>query len=147
MFFLFIRSYLVTACNGRLGMQFFFIYVLPNNETPKWKPTKTQVYRGLKIKIHKALATEKEDGGGRPGSWFRQKRRPSACHSWLQSWRMIVYIYYITAFGNSVSLQLGSSCQGNRYVTARPSQYKSHLPGHCPPAQQSRAPCRASPPW
>ncbi len=28
---------------------------------------------------------------------------------------MVVYIYYITAAGNSISLQLGSSCQGNWY--------------------------------
>jgi hypothetical protein len=29
--------------------------------------------------------------------------------------RMVVYIYYITAAGNSISCQLGSSCQNNRY--------------------------------
>ncbi len=29
----------------------------------------------------------------------------------------VVYIYCKTAAGNSISLQLGSSCQGNRYGT------------------------------
>jgi hypothetical protein len=28
---------------------------------------------------------------------------------------MVVYIYYITAAGNSISRQLGSSYQGNQY--------------------------------
>jgi hypothetical protein len=31
----------------------------------------------------------------------------------------VVYIYYLTAAGNSVSSQLGSSCQGNRYGTEK----------------------------
>jgi hypothetical protein len=52
-------------------------------------------------------------------------------------------VYYITAAGNSVSSQLDSSCQGNRYgkekagCTARPSRTKSHLPGHSPPVGQA----------
>ncbi len=55
---------------------------------------------------------------------------------------MVVYIYYITAAGNSISSQLGSSAQGNRYCTAkaggmaRPSRTKSHLSGHSPPASR-----------
>jgi hypothetical protein len=55
-------------------------------------------------------------------------------------WRMVVYIYFMTAAGNSIRSQLGSSCQGNWYSTekacgtARPSSTKSHLPGHSPPA-------------
>jgi hypothetical protein len=66
----------------------------------KWNPTKTQVYKGLKIKMHKALATEKEDReGGWAGSRFRPGSRPSACQSWLQSWRTIVYIFYKVAAG------------------------------------------------
>jgi hypothetical protein len=32
---------------------------------------------------------------------------------------MVVYIYYATADGNSISSQLGSFCQGNRYGTER----------------------------
>ncbi len=51
---------------------------------------------------------------------------------------------YITAAGNYISSQLGSSCQGDRYGTdkagrvrpLRPSRTKSHLPGHSPPASQ-----------
>jgi hypothetical protein len=49
---------------------------------------------------------------------------------------MVVYIYYISADGNSFRSQLGSSCQGNWYGTekaggkARPSHAKSHLLGH-----------------
>ncbi len=56
---------------------------------------------------------------------------------------LVVYIYYITEAGHSISLQLDSSCQGNRYGTqkagdtARPSRTKSHLPGHFPPASQA----------
>jgi hypothetical protein len=52
-------------------------------------------------------------------------------------------IYYSTGDGNSISSQLSSSCQGNRYDmektggTARPSRTKSHLPGHSPPASQA----------
>jgi hypothetical protein len=56
---------------------------------------------------------------------------------------MILYIYYTTAAGNSISSQLGSCCQGNRYGTekaggtARPSRKKTHLPVHSPPASQA----------
>jgi hypothetical protein len=52
-------------------------------------------------------------------------------------------MYYITIAGNSVSTQLVSSCQGNRYSlkkaggTARPLFTKSHLLGHSPPASQA----------
>ncbi len=59
------------------------------------------------------------------------------------TWRMVVYINNITTAGNSISLQLGSSCQGNRYGTekaggtARPSHAKSHPLGHSPPASQA----------
>jgi hypothetical protein len=35
------------------------------------------------------------------------------------SGRMVVYIYYITAAGNSTISQLGSTCQGNRYGTEK----------------------------
>jgi hypothetical protein len=49
----------------------------------------------------------------------------------------------ITASGNSIISQLGSSCQGNRYGTektggtAGPSHKKSHLPSHSPPVSQA----------
>jgi len=50
---------------------------------------------------------------------------------------MVVYICYIKAAGNSISSQLGSSCQGNQYGTekagsmgmALPSRTTSHQPG------------------
>jgi len=51
---------------------------------------------------------------------------------------MVVYIYYITAAGNSIS-----SCQGNWYGTERtggtayPSLTKLHQPGHSSPASQA----------
>ncbi len=57
------------------------------------------------------------------------------------SWRMVEYIDYKAA-GNSISSQLGSSCQGNRYGTEkasgmdRPSCTKTHMPGHSPPASK-----------
>jgi hypothetical protein len=56
---------------------------------------------------------------------------------------MVVFIYIITTVGNSVSSQLGNSCQGNRYSvvkaggTARPSHTKSHLMGDSPPCWTS----------
>jgi hypothetical protein len=59
------------------------------------------------------------------------------------SWRKVVYIYYITAAGNSISSQLGSFCQGNQYGMekaggmAHPSKTKSHLPGLSPPASHA----------
>ena len=46
---------------------------------------------------------------------------------------MVVYIYYITAAGNSISSQLSSSCQGKRDSTEKtggtdgPSRTKSIL--------------------
>ncbi len=52
-------------------------------------------------------------------------------------------LYNIAAAENSISSQLGSSYQGNRYctekagITARPSRTKSHLPGHSPSASQA----------
>ncbi len=61
-----------------------------------------------------------------------------AFFAWRSSWRMVVYIYYTIADGNSIISQLGSTRQGNRYGTktaggtARPSRTKSHLPGHSP---------------
>ncbi len=64
--------------------------------------------------------------------------------AWRSSWRMVVYIYFITAAGNSVRSQLGSSCQGNRISvkkaggTARPSCTKSHLLGHSHPVKPAR---------
>ncbi len=61
-----------------------------------------------------------------------------------ESWRMvIVYIYYITAARNSISLQLGTSCRDSRYGkekaggTVRPSRKKSHLPGRSSAASQA----------
>jgi len=51
-----------------------------------------------------------------------------------------VFIYYITTAENSISSQLGSSCQGGWYGTvkaggtARSLHKKSHMPGHSPPA-------------
>jgi hypothetical protein len=52
-------------------------------------------------------------------------------------------LYSITADGNTISSQLGSSCQGNRYSTekasgtAPPSRTKLHLPGNSSPASQA----------
>jgi hypothetical protein len=65
--------------------------------------------------------------------------------AWRSSWWMVwtMDIYYITAAGNSISSQLGSSCQGNRYRTEKaggtdsPSCTKSHLPGHSPSSSQA----------
>jgi hypothetical protein len=52
----------------------------------------------------------------------------------------VVYIYYITLAGNSISTQLGSSFKSNRYgtekagSTVRPSRTKSNLLCHSHPA-------------
>jgi hypothetical protein len=76
------------------------------------------------------------------GWWFRLYRPPSI--SERKTWGLlIVYILYITAAGNSISSQLGSTYLGNRYGTekaggtVRPSRAKSHLPGGSPPASQA----------
>jgi hypothetical protein len=59
--------------------------------------------------------------------------------------RMVVHIYYISAAGNSISSQLGSSYQGNRYVWKRQAVRPIHhvqnhtLPGHSPPAARRAA--------
>ncbi len=53
----------------------------------------------------------------------------------------------ITAAGNAISSQLSSSGRSpaRQYGSMeRPSQYKSHLPGHFPSAKPGRTPCRAS---
>ncbi len=68
----------------------------------------------------------------------------------MPSWRdvahdgwLCTFTIHITAAGNSVSTQLGSSCQGIRYGTekpggtTRPSHTKSHLLGHSPSAIQA----------
>ncbi len=43
--------------------------------------------------------------------------------------------YLITAAGNAISSQLCRCSPGKPVGTSRPSQYKSHLPGHSSPAQ------------
>jgi hypothetical protein len=48
MLFHFIRSYLVTACNGRLGMQFFFIY-FKTMRLPKMKSNQDSGLPGLGV--------------------------------------------------------------------------------------------------
>jgi hypothetical protein len=49
---------------------------------------------------------------------------------------MVLFINYLPSSENSISLQLGSSCQGNRYGTENTGGTKSHLAGHSPPASQ-----------
>ncbi len=71
--------------------------------------------------------------------------------AWRSSWQMVVYVYYITSARNSISSQLGNSCQGKRYGTekadcaVRPSRTKSHPPDHSPPACRGGPPCWTSP--
>ncbi len=63
---------------------------------------------------------------------------------WRSSWRMVVSIYYITADGNSISSELRSSCQVNRYGTdkaggtARPSSTKITPAGSLSSSQPAR---------
>jgi hypothetical protein len=79
--------------------------------------------------------------------WYYPQRRLGSIrvpgHAFFagcSSWRMVVYICYITAPG-----PLSSSCQDNWYgtekvgSTAGPSRKKSHLPGHFPSASQAAA--------
>jgi hypothetical protein len=58
---------------------------------------------------------------------------------------MVVYIYYKTAAGNSISSQLGSSSQGNRYGKSRrcgPSITHKITPAGSPSSsQQGGPPC------
>ncbi len=79
----------------------------------------------------------------REGMGLLEYQAMPSLHAWCSSWWMAVYIYCITAAGNSFSSQLSSSWQGNQYGTekaggtARPSRTKSHLPGHSPSASQA----------
>ncbi len=43
----------------------------------------------------------------------------SVWYSWLWSWQVVVYVFFIIAAGNSISSQLDSSCQCSRNGTAR----------------------------
>ncbi len=76
------------------------------------------------------------------GSILEYQAMPSLRDIAHDGW-LCVYIFYTTAAGNSISSQLGSSCQGNRYgveragSTARPSRTKSHLPSQSPPVSQA----------
>ncbi len=86
-------------------------------------------------------AAEKKEKKRLPNSWHGSTRAPGhAFLAWRSSWRMVVYIYYIRAAGNS---QLGSSWLGNRCgretsgPMARRSHTKAHMPGHSPPASQA----------
>jgi hypothetical protein len=67
--------------------------------------------------------------------------------AWCISWRMNVYIYYITAPESSISSQLGSSCQGNwsrrRYGPS--VTYKITPAGSLSSSQTGRPPFWASP--
>jgi hypothetical protein len=48
---------------------------------------------------------------------------------------MVVYSYFITAAGNSICLQLGSSCQGNRYCMEKHRRYGPSITYKITPAQ------------
>jgi hypothetical protein len=77
--------------------------------------------------------TEQREGMGQLLEYQAMPSLRDVAHDrWLCS---KMYIYYITAAGNSISSQLGSSCQGNRYGTEKTGT-KSHLPVHSSPASQ-----------
>ncbi len=152
MFFHCIRSYLVTACNGRLGMQFF--YILPNNGTPNNEiQPRLRFTRAWKLKYIRRFGHRKGRQRGGEAVGFAPGCRP-LCLPFLTAVMTdgCVHLLYNSSwkFNQLAAGQLLSG-QPVRYGKAgsmdRPSQCKSHLPGHCPPAQLSRAPCRASPPW
>ncbi len=70
--------------------------------------------------------------------------------TWRSSWRMVVYIYCITAAGNSIISQLGSSCQGNRYAirkrqAVRPVYHIQNYTCRVTLIQPGGSPCWASP--
>ncbi len=80
----------------------------------------------------------------REKAWVYYYRVPGHTFlAWHSLWRMVVYIYYITAAVNSISSQLGSWRLGDLYGAekaggmARPSRTKSHPPDHSPPASQA----------
>ncbi len=66
---------------------------------------------------------------------------------WRSSWRIVMFIQNITSARNSISSQLGSSCQGNRYGTEKAVGTKSHLLGHSPPASQAGQPSSLRSHW
>ncbi len=70
----------------------------------------------------------------KPESCKNRMLTPS-CHVWFWSRLLVLYIYYTTAAGNAISSQLLSGQMvrsGKSVSTDRPSQCKSHLPGHSP---------------
>ncbi len=90
-----------------------------------------------------------ERGGGDGGRSWKERRHGStrvpghAFIAWPSAWRMVAYIYYIKAAGNSIISQLGAASVRatgvvwRRQAVACPSRTKSHLPGHYPPASQA----------
>jgi hypothetical protein len=56
---------MVTACNGRLGMQFFFIF-FQTTRLPKMKSNQDSGLPGLENKMHKRWTQKRktERGGG-----------------------------------------------------------------------------------
>ncbi len=52
------------------------------------------------------------------GDGETQRELSPASHAWFWSWRLVTYIYYITAAGNVIISQLSSSWQSKRYSQA-----------------------------
>jgi len=66
-----------------------------------------------------------------------------AFHEWCSLWRIVVYIYYITAAGNSINSQLGSSCQGKTVRYGKGRRYGPSITYKITPAR-SLSPPQAS---
>ncbi len=71
--------------------------------------------------------------------------------AWLISWRMVAYIYYLTAAGDSICSQLGSSFRASDTVLGKGRRYGPSITYKIPPAgslsssQPGGPPCWASP--
>ncbi len=88
-----------------------------------------------------------------PRELLPRRSGPLPCREWFQFWRLVVYIYFLTAAGHGISSQLSSTCLGRQCGSSRaggkdsPLHYKTHMTGHSPQAKHGKTPCRAGTPW
>jgi hypothetical protein len=92
---------------------YIYDYTLYKHQSICQHPFKTGQQKGSAGILSALLQTQQE------GMGLLEFQAMNCLRDVHSSRRMVVYIYYITAAGNSISSQLGSSCQGNRYSTKR----------------------------
>ncbi len=155
MFFLFYQVLLGDSVQRKIRNAVFFI--LPNNETPKNEiQPRLRFTRAWQLKyIRRFGHREGRQRGGGAGRHLVSPKKPAFCLPFMTAVMTDDCVHFLyNSSWKFHQLAAGKLLSGQpvRYGkaggTARSSQYKSHLPGLCPPpAQLSRASCRASPPW